>query len=53
MNCGKMADSVCMLFGMVSRVNRGMGVLSGVEIGQEKGADFGVNVQCLIVTNKT
>jgi len=33
-----------MLFGMVSGVGRGMGVLDGVVVGEGKGAVFGVNL---------
>jgi len=37
-NCGKTADSILMLFGMVSGVSRGMGVLDGVVISEGKGS---------------
>ena len=36
--CGKTADWIRMLFGMVSGVSRGMGVLDGVMIIEEEGA---------------
>ena len=47
----KTADWIWMLFGVVSGVGRGMGVLDGVEIVEEERADFGVNVRHPIVTN--
>jgi len=40
-----------MLFGVVSRVSRGMGVLDGVEIVDGEGAVSAVNVGHTIVTN--
>ena len=40
-----------MLFGMVSGVGKGMGVLDGVEIVEGVGAVFGVNLGHPIVTN--
>jgi len=49
--CGKTVDWIRMLFGMVSGVGQGMGVLDGVEIVEGVGAVFGVNLGHPIVTN--
>ena len=45
------ADFIRMLFGVVSGISRGMGVLDRVVIVKGKGAVLGVNVGCPIVTN--
>ena len=42
--CGNMADWIWMPFGVVSGVGRGMGVLDGVVIVEEKGAVLKVNL---------
>ena len=39
--CGKMADWMCMPFGVVSGVGRAMGVLDGVEIVEGNGQFWG------------
>jgi len=49
--CGKTADYIRMLFGVVSGVGRGMRVLNGVVIVEEEGAVLGVNVGHPVVTN--
>jgi len=49
--CGKTADYIRMLFGVVSGVGRGMGVLYGMVIVKGKGAVLGVNLGRPIVTN--
>jgi len=49
--CGKMADWIQMLFGMVSGVGRGMGVLDGVGDHQGVRSSFGLNLWRPIVTN--
>jgi len=41
--CGKMADWIRMLFGMVTGVGRGNGVLDGVIIVKGEGAVFAMN----------
>jgi len=50
-NGGKTADWIWMLFGVVSGVGRGMGVLDGVEIVEGEGTVLGVNVGHSIATN--
>ena len=49
--CGKMAEWICMPYGMVSGVSRGMGVLDGVVIVEGEGAVLGSNLGHPIVTN--
>jgi len=49
--CGKTAERVRMLFGMVSAVSRMMGVLDGVVIVEVEGAVLGVNLGRPTVTN--
>ena len=51
--CGKTTNWIRMLFGMVSGVGQGMGVLDGVVIVKGEGAVFGVNLGRRIVTNGT
>ena len=46
-----MADWIRMLFGMVSRVGRGTGVLDGVVIVKGEGAILGMSLGHPIVTN--
>ena len=49
--CGKMADWIQMPIGVVSGVGRGMSVLDGVVIVEQKGAVLCVNLGRTIVTN--
>ena len=49
--CGKMADLILMLFGIVSGVGRRMVVLDGVVIVEGEEAVLGVNLGHPIVTN--
>ena len=51
MYCGKTAEQIQMLLGMVSGVGRGMGVLDGVVIVKGEGAVLGVNLEHPIVAN--
>jgi len=48
---GKTAEWIQILFGMVSGVGRGMGVLDGVGYHQRGRGSFGVNLEHPIVTN--
>jgi len=49
--CGKTAQWIQMLFGMVSQVGQVAGVLDGVVIIEGEGADLVLNLECPIVTN--
>jgi len=49
--CGKTAEWIQMPFRVVSGVGRGMGVLDGVVIVEQKGAVLCVNLGRTIVTN--
>jgi len=52
MYCGKTADWIRMLFGVVSGVGQGMVVLDGVMIVRGEGAVWRVNVGRPIETNE-
>jgi len=49
--CGKTADWIQMLFGVVSRVSRRIGVLDGVVIVEGEGAVLGMYLGHLIASN--
>jgi len=49
--CGKMAERICMLFGMVSGVSQGIGILDGACYRRRRRDSFGVNLGHLIVTS--
>jgi len=50
-NCGKRADRIWMLFGVVSGARRRMAVLVGVEIVVREEAALGVNMGHAIATS--
>jgi len=50
--CGKTADWIRMPFGVVSGVDREIGVLNGGCDSRREGAVLGVNLGCPVVTNK-